>query len=104
MLEWAMLAQLLLALQEAQSQPEIKYYTLKDPNPEPSLAWFVLNAFFLVAVVVGATLALGIAFGSFRVWLMSRFPNNRFNGAPPDDPVLSFRLTEGAAPEPDRTD
>lgn len=102
MLEWAMLAQLLLALQEAQAQPAIKYYTLKDPNPEPSLAWFVLNAFFLIAVVLGVTITLGIAFGSLRVWLLSKFPNNRFNGAPADDPSLTFRLTEG--PDPDRSE
>lgn len=100
MLEWPMLAQLLLALQEAQTQPEIKYYTLKDPNPEPSLAWFILNAFFLVAVVLGVTLAMGVAFGSFRLWLLSKFPNNRFNGAPADDPALTFRLSDG----PERTE
>lgn len=71
----------------------IRYYSLKDPNPEPGLAWFVLNAFFLVGVVVLVTLALGVAFGSFRYWLLEKFPHNRFNGAPEDDPAITLRLT-----------
>ncbi|HXV62663.1 MAG TPA: hypothetical protein VEK15_18330 [Vicinamibacteria bacterium] len=84
--------EVLLAFQTA--QPEIKFFNLKDPNPEPSLAWFILNAFFFVGVVLLVTIAVGFAFGSFRYWLLSKFPNNRFNGAPADDPVANFRLTD----------
>ncbi len=70
----------------------IRYFTLKDPNPDPSLAWFILNAFFLIAVVLAVTLGIAIAFGSFRYWLLEKYPNNRFNGAPADDLSQSFRL------------
>ena len=84
--------EVLLALQAA--QPEIKFFNLKDPNPEPSLGWFILNAFFFVGVVLVVTIAIGLAFGSFRYWLLSKFPNNRFNGAPADDPAVTFRLTD----------
>lgn len=72
----------------------IKFYSLKDPNPEPSLAWFILNAFFLIAVVLLVTIGIGIAFGSFRLWLLERFPNNPFNGAPKDDLAQTFRLSD----------
>jgi hypothetical protein len=83
---------LLFALQP--SDDGIRYFSLKDPEPERGLAWFVLNAFFLIAVALGVTLGLGIAFGSFRLWLLERFPHNRFNGTPEDDPGETFRLRD----------
>ena len=43
---------------------------------------------FLVALV------LGIAFGAFRVWLLEKYPHNRFNGVPEDDPGETFRLRD----------
>ncbi len=67
---------------------------LKDPEPEHGLAWFVLNAFFFVGVALVVTLGIGIAFGSFRVWLLEKFPHNRFNGTPDDDPGETFRLND----------
>lgn len=83
---------ILFALQPADEG--IKYFSLKDPEPERGLAWFVLNAFFLIAVALLVTLGLGIAFGSFRVWLLEKFPHNRFNGTPEDDPGETFRLNK----------
>jgi hypothetical protein len=83
---------LLFALQPADDG--IQYFSLKDPEPERGLAWFVLNAFFLIAVALLVTLGLGIAFGSFRVWLLEKFPHNRFNGSPEDDPGETFRLRD----------
>jgi hypothetical protein len=78
-------------------QPEddgIRYFSLKDPEPERGLAWFILNAFFLIAVSLGVTVGLGLALGWFRVWLLEKFPNNRFNGVPEDDPGETFRLRD----------
>jgi hypothetical protein len=75
-------------------QPGIKFYSLKDPDPEPSLAWFILNAFFFVGIVLAVVLGIGIAFGSFRLWLLERFPNNRFNGADENDVGRTFRLND----------
>jgi ABC-type phosphate transport system permease subunit len=83
---------LLFALQPAEEG--IRFFSLKDPEPERGLAWFILNAFFLVAVALVFTLGIGIAFGSFRVWLLERFPHNRFNGTPDDDPGETFRLRD----------
>lgn len=83
---------LLFALQPADDG--IKFFSLKDPEPERGLAWFVLNAFFLIAVALLVTLGIGIAFGTFRVWLLERFPHNWFNGTPEDDPGETFRLND----------
>jgi ABC-type phosphate transport system permease subunit len=83
---------LLFALQPADDG--IKFFSLKDPEPERGLAWFILNAFFLVAVALIVTIGLGIALGGFRVWLLERFPHNRFNGVPEDDPGETFRLND----------
>lgn len=76
------------------TQPEIRYFTLKDPDPEPSIAWFILNAFFFIAVALTITLAIGVAFGSFRFWLLEKFPYNRLNGADKEDLSHTFRLND----------
>jgi hypothetical protein len=88
---------LLLALQPGNDG--VRYFSLKDPEPQHGLAWFVLNAFFLVAVALGATTLIGIAFGGFRWWLLEKFPNNRFNGAPDEPFSLSFPNED--PPKPD---
>lgn len=88
---------LLLALQPANDG--IRYFSLKDPEPQHGLAWFILNAFLLVAVALGATLLAGIAFGGFRWWLMEKFPRNRFNGAPEEPFSLSFPQDDPPKPE-----
>jgi hypothetical protein len=82
----------LFALQPADDG--IRYFSLKDPEPEHGLAWFILNAFFLIAVALLITIGLGIAFGGFRLWLLEKFPHNRFNGVPEDDPGETFRLSD----------
>lgn len=78
------------------NQPEIKFFTLKDPDPEPSLAWFILNAFFLVAVALAVTIAIGVAFGSFRFWLLEKFPHNPFNGVRKDEVMETLKLKDEA--------
>jgi hypothetical protein len=94
---WPFLFQALPALLASQPPGEgIRYFSLKDPDPEPSLAWFILNAFLLIGVLLLATTVLGIAFGSFRLWLLEKFPHNRFNGAPRDEVSRAFRLTDDA--------
>jgi len=85
---------ILFALQPANDG--IKFFSLKDPEPQHGLAWFILNAFFLIAVTLVVTIGLGIAFGGFRLWLLEKFPHNRFNGVPEDDPGESFRLNDAS--------
>ena len=85
----------LLAFLWAQTeQPAIRYFTLKNPDPQPSFVWFILNAFYFIGVVLAVTLVVGIVFGSFRFWLLSKFPYNRFNGTDENDVVQTFRLTD----------
>ncbi len=84
----------LVALFLQPAEQGIRFFSLKDPEPEHGLAWFILNAFFFVAIALAVTLGIGIAFGSFRVWLLEKFPNNRFNGTPIDDPGETFRLRD----------
>jgi hypothetical protein len=91
---WPILFALLSIVSGQPADEGIRYFNLKDPEPEPSLAWFILNAFFLIGVVLLAAIAVGIAFGGFRLWLLERFPHNRFNGAPEDEISQSFRLTD----------
>ena len=68
--------QLLLLLQE----PKVHFYSLRDPEPERGLAWFILNAFLLIGVALSVTVGLGLVFGAFRTWLLEKYPENRFNG------------------------
>ncbi len=75
-------------------QPVIRYFTLKNPDPQPPFVWFILNAFYFIGIVAAVTLVIGIVFGGFRFWLLSKFPNNRFNGADKDDLAKTFRLTD----------
>ena len=85
----------LLAFIWAQTdQPVIRYFTLKDPDPEPSFVWVILNTFFFIGVALAITFGIGIAFGGFRFWLLSKFPNNRFNGADKNDLAKTFKLTD----------
>lgn len=81
---------ILFALQPAGEG--IRYFSVKDPEPDPARAFalFVLNAFFLIGVALVVTLGMGIAFGTFRVWLLEKYPHNRFNGSPGE----TFRLRD----------
>ena len=76
------------------TQPEIEYFRLTNPDPEPSFVWFILNAFFFIAVVLLVTLAIGVAFGGFRFWLLGKYPNNPLNGADEEDLAQTFRLND----------
>ena len=77
----------------------VEFFTLTDPNPDRGLAWFVLNAFFLAGVGIAVMIGAGLVFGSFRLWLLNKFPSNWFNGAPQDDVSVTFRLSEREGPE-----
>ena len=77
-----------------QAEPGVRFFTLTDPDPEPSLAWFVLNAFLLIGVALVITLGVGLAFGGFRMWLLEKFPHNKLNGVDEDDIVTTFRLND----------
>jgi hypothetical protein len=94
---WPALLPLLSALASGQPVDDgVQFYSLKESNPEPSLAWFILNAFLLIGVAILVILVVGIAFGSLRLWLLERFPHNRFNGVPDDEISRTFRLTDDA--------
>lgn len=85
----------LLAFFWAQTeQPAVRFFTLKNPDPEPSFVWVVLNTFFFIGVALLITLVIGIAFGGFRLWLLRRFPYNWLNGADKDDLAETFRLND----------
>ena len=76
------------------NQPAVRYFTLKDPNPEPSYVWVILNAFFFIGVMLLVMITLGTIFGGFRYWLLTKFPNNKFNGTDEEDLLHSFRLND----------
>ena len=76
------------------NQPAIRYFTLKDPNPDPSYVWVILNAFFFIGVMLIVMITLGTIFGGFRYWLLTKFPNNKFNGIDEEDLLHSFRLSD----------
>ncbi len=76
------------------NQPGIRYFTLKDPDPEPTYVWVILNAFFFIGVMMLVMISLGMVFGGFRYWLLAKFPNNRFNGTDEEDLLHSFRLSD----------
>ena len=75
-------------------RPAIQYFTLTDPDPEPSFVWFILHTFYFIGIVLAVAFVVGLSFGGFRFWLLSKFPYNRFNGADKDDPTETFRLTD----------
>jgi hypothetical protein len=94
---WPVLLPLFASLASAQPVDDgVRFYSLKESNPEPGLAWFILNAFLLIGVAILVILVVGIAFGSLRLWLLEKFPHNRFNGAPEDEISRTFRLTDDA--------
>ena len=55
-------------------QPAIRYFTLKDPDPEPSFVWFILNTFFFIGVILAVTIAIGVAFGGFPLLAVVEIP------------------------------
>lgn len=93
-------AALLLLLLQPDATGDVQFFSLPDPNPDPGIAWYILNAFFLAGVGIAVMVGLGLLFGSFRLWLVDRFPTNRFNGAPEDDVSVTFRLTRRSDTEP----
>ena len=66
---------------------------LHPPGPEPprGILFLILESFVLAGVLVLGTVIVGFGFGLFRVWLLRRFPNNRFNGKGQDLPRLDLR-------------
>ena len=69
----------------------MEYFTLPDPEPPRGILFLILESFVLAGVLVLGTVIVGFGFGLFRVWLLRRFPNNRFNGKGQDLPRLDLR-------------
>ena len=60
-------------------QPAIRYFTLTDPDPEPSFVWFILHTFYLIGIVLAVAFAIGIAFGGFRFWTRQTRPPTKLS-------------------------
>ncbi len=81
-----MLSSLLLAVQPV----PVEYFTLPDPDPPRGILFLVLESLAFAGALIGATVVLGVAFGIFRSWLLSRYPTNAFNGSGQDLPRLDL--------------
>ena len=81
-LQGSALPLILLAFFQKIDESQVKFFLLSDSEPEKGYVWFILSAFYLVGVALAVTIIIGVAAGAFRVWLMTKYPNNRFNGSP----------------------
>ncbi len=63
-----------------QKQGGVTFIDLKDPNPDPNLAWVILTTFVAIGVALAVAIGVGAGFGLLRIWVRKRFPNNRLNG------------------------
>ncbi len=70
--------------------PAVEYFTLSDPEPPRGILSLILESFALAGALVLGTVIVGLGFGLFRVWLLRRHPNNRFNGSGRDLPRLDL--------------
>lgn len=70
--------------------PPIEYFTLPDPEPPRGILSLILDSFALAGTLLLGTVVVGLGFGLFRIWLLRRYPNNRFNGSGRDIPRLDL--------------
>ena len=82
----SLVAQALL-LQQRQT---VEFITLPDPEPPRGILTLILESFALAGTFILATVVIGFGFGLFRIWLLRRYPNNRFNGSGRDIPRLDL--------------
>ena len=83
---------LLLWLQPSESG--VTFIDLVDPEPERSVAWFILRIFALIGVALLITMGVGAGAGFLRIWIMRRFPHNRLNGVE-DEALTRLHLNDG---------
>ena len=68
----------------------IEYFTLPDPEPPRGILFLILESFALAGALLLGTVIVGLGFGLFRIWLLRRYPDNRFNGSGRDIPRLDL--------------
>ena len=80
LVSWAML----------QQRQTVEFVTLPQVEPPRGILTLILESFALAGTLVLATVLVGLGFGIFRIWLIRRYPDNRFNGSGRDTPRLDL--------------
>ena len=73
-----------------QQRQTVEFITLPNPDPPPGILTLILESFALAGALLGGTVIVGLGFGLFRIWLLRRYPDNRFNGSGRDVPRLDL--------------
>lgn len=73
-----------------QERRVVEFFTLPEPDPPRGVLSVIIESFAMVAALVGTTVVIGVGFGLFRMWLLRRHPDNRFNGRGKDVPRLDL--------------
>ena len=73
-----------------QQRQVVEFLTLPEPEPPRGILSVILDSFAMVGALVGTTVLLGVGFGFFRLWLLKKHPDNRFNGRGKDGPRLDL--------------
>lgn len=73
-----------------QQRQTVEFITLPDPEPPRGILTLILESFALAGTFILATVVIGFGFGLFRIWLLRRYPDNRFNGSGRDTPRLDL--------------
>lgn len=73
-----------------QQRQTVEFITLPNPEPPRGLLTLIVESFALAGTLLLGTVVIGIGFGFFRIWLLRRYPDNRFNGSGRDTPRLDL--------------
>ncbi len=76
----------------AQTQPGITFIDMTESEPEHRLAWVILSTFALIGIALLITIAIGTGAGFLRIWISSKFPQNKLNG-PQREPLTQLHLS-----------
>ena len=80
LVSWAML----------QQRQTVEFVTLPQTEPPSGILTLILDSFALAGTLLLGTVFVGLGFGIFRLWLIRRYPDNRFNGSGRDTPRLDL--------------
>ena len=73
-----------------QQRQTVEYVTLPNPEPPRGILTLIIESFALAGTLLLGTVLVGLGVGLFRVWLLRRYPDNRFNGSGRDTPRLDL--------------
>ena len=73
-----------------QQRQTVEFVTLPNPEPPRGILTLILESFALAGTLLLGTVLVGLGFGLFRIWLIRRYPDNRFNGSGRDTPRLDL--------------